>query len=76
MWCVYNLSVALQYMVVYQCIVAGAETAAYITDGSHLTNSQVSTTGVAPFVSVQLYAGVIVHDQCQKVQNPYSTTPV
>ena len=32
----------LQYMVVYQCIVAAAETAMYITDGSHLTNLQVS----------------------------------
>ena len=28
-------------MVVYQCIVAAAETAAYVTDGSHLTNLQV-----------------------------------
>ena len=30
-------------MVVYQCIVTAAETTAYVTDGSHLTNLQVSS---------------------------------
>ncbi|KAL0044146.1 hypothetical protein WJX82_000539 [Trebouxia sp. C0006] len=45
-----NITSIFQYMVVYQCIVAAAETAMYITDGSHLTNLQYGVLDVQAMI--------------------------